>query len=247
MSVYPLYASEVEDVRRLGPEHARDAFEKKGINLSDPDRPAANLSRQKGSARKRVSGPKHASGSVRSVRQSWKAIETWYSKHVPEMFKGLKPGASEDDIEAYAKQLKVDLPRDYIESLKLHDGETDLGEWTYLSIEAALENWRRKQGLLRKQQPGASQRVKGRGDGKMQEVWWDPAWIPFAEDSGGNLLCLDLHPDIDGTVGQVLDIDMEDGPSLTEYDSFAEWLESFWHDLKANAYKIDRSGWLVPR
>ena len=41
-------------------------------------------------------------------------------------------------------------------------------------------------------------------DKGIQKQWWNSAWIPFADNGGGDYLCLDLAPMACGNPGQVI-------------------------------------------
>jgi cell wall assembly regulator SMI1 len=60
--------------------------------------------------------------------------------------------------------------------------------------------------------------------GPIRPVWWHRRWIPFGEDSAGNLCCLDLAPASGGTVGQIIDWDHECGPSRVLFPGFHQLL-----------------------
>lgn len=89
-------------------------------------------------------------------------------------------------------------------------------------------------------------------EGAVRRLACCPGWIPFADDGGGNLYCLDLAPGPTGTVGQVVQLSHE-GPdnvlvadSLTDFvrgtptrlDPYAEEPRQLWasvpgrHDLR---------------
>ena len=43
-------------------------------------------------------------------------------------------------------------------------------------------------------------------EGQVRPVFMHPMWIPFADDSGGNFLGIDLAPDVEGLPGQVINV-----------------------------------------
>jgi cell wall assembly regulator SMI1 len=78
----------------------------------------------------------------------------------------------------------------------------------------------------------------------IKKCWWNKKWIPFALDSGGNLKCIDLDPDINGTYGQIIDVEFQDaiGPSATKYNSFTEYINYQLELLELNKYDLDSDG-----
>jgi molybdopterin molybdotransferase len=53
--------------------------------------------------------------------------------------------------------------------------------------------------------------------------WWNPCWIPFTHDGGGNHLCLDLDPAAGGAGGQVITLWHDGGARALAGSSFGEW------------------------
>jgi cell wall assembly regulator SMI1 len=57
----------------------------------------------------------------------------------------------------------------------------------------------------------------------VRDDWWNPRWIPFTHDGGGNHLCLDLDPAEGGAVGQVISMWHDSGERAVQGHSFGEW------------------------
>jgi cell wall assembly regulator SMI1 len=71
---------------------------------------------------------------------------------------------------------------------------------------------------------GKIEHIDGDPSPLMQNVWWNKKWVPFAEDGGGNLLCIDLDPGEQGVSGQIIGFERGSGPYPTEFKSFGEFL-----------------------
>ncbi|HXV91932.1 MAG TPA: SMI1/KNR4 family protein, partial [Pseudonocardia sp.] len=69
--------------------------------------------------------------------------------------------------------------------------------------------------------------------------WWNPGWVPFAEDGGGNLYCVDLAPGERGVRGQVIRWEIHGGPCGPVAASFAEYLLGYRDDLTGGRYVYD--------
>lgn len=182
-------------------------------------------------------------GAVGSV---WQRLEAWYAERAPAAGEALNAGASREEVEALQEQLGVVLPADLAASLRRHDGAVTFHDsYRYLATDRILAVWSmmkalEEQGAFSTYEPKAS--VKG----IIQYTWWDTHWIPFAEDSQGNLICVDLKPGRAGKHGQVIYWERVEGPLSSPYGSFFEWLWRYQRALYRGAY-VARDGGIYER
>ncbi|HUE78396.1 MAG TPA: SMI1/KNR4 family protein [Sphingomicrobium sp.] len=177
------------------------------------------------------------------IKLIWQDIEKWLNKNAPDRASELMPGADDVEIAKVAKITGYSLPDDYAESLGVHDGEADLSDYTYLSIETAMDTWKR---LKKLEQEGAfaDRSIDDPKTKTIKPVWWHSAWFPFAKDSGGNLFCVDLEPGPQGTRGQVVRFERSMGPATTEWQSFTKWLCDYRDRLHDGTYAVDEDGFI---
>ncbi|HYO71462.1 MAG TPA: SMI1/KNR4 family protein [Archangium sp.] len=91
-------------------------------------------------------------------------------------------------------------------------------------MEQLLSGWKglgelRDEGVFAKAKPHELSR-------KQEEViWtsWHPGWVPFAQEGGGNLYCMDLEPGPEGTRGQVIGWELHGGPLRPRAASLEEF------------------------
>jgi cell wall assembly regulator SMI1 len=183
------------------------------------------------------------------VPESWKRIETWLKANASPIRKSLRPEAKAGALEELLGKLGLSLPADFIESVRLHDGQkpeaehglfpvTDdvlgpLPACRLLPIAEIAREWEQMKQL---QEAGnfagkTTEPAPGvRGD------WWNPGWVPIADNGGGDYFCIDLVPDKGGTAGQVIVFyhDMTDRPRLAP--SHAKWLEELADGLESGRY-----------
>lgn len=160
---------------------------------------------------------------------SWKRIEAWLGQHMSDSVDDLARGATAAQIAKVEKKLGITLPEEYRQSCVIHDGPSDdfdlipIGFGTYylLRLRDIADEWSlwsdlhdggEFEGNVAEPGPGVA------GD------WWNPGWIPFAANGGGDHLCLDLVPAPDGTVGQVIIVEHDSAARTVLASSFAAWL-----------------------
>jgi hypothetical protein len=98
------------------------------------------------------------------------------------------------------------------------------GEYVGLSPDSAAERWQSLKRLLASKAFIAKirKRTYESDSARVQQVHWTPDWIPFAEDGGGNLLCVDTKPGPLGTVNQVIQWEIRGGGAFVRADSVEE-------------------------
>jgi len=182
---------------------------------------------------------------------------------IKEIYKAIAPNvlkdkitekASQVAIEQFEKELGIKLPDYYKIFLMNNDFEISFNHnYECLSLTSVISTWNEMNDLLEKGvfDDGRIERhVKddiGNWDGdQIKKVWWNSYWIPFAEDSCSNMLCIDLDPGNNGTKHQLITLEIQDnlGPFLyKEYDSFLDYLEKNLGYLKNKQYTIDEDGY----
>lgn len=255
--VKPIYESEANIIEEIGDIEASHRFTIEGINWDNPKRTRADLTRRTimidSKEKKTVSNPKRkrkntvSESNVKSIIQSlWNDIESWYKENAQNILESLRDGASDQQINELETSVGTTLPNDYKESLKIHNGDIYFHDYNYLSLEGVFKKWSMMTEL---NQDGTFEgnQAEGAKRGLIQNVWWHSKWIPFAEDSGGNMLCIDMAPGINGIKGQIIKMEIQSGPSATGNKSFLDWLRHYKDDLYGGKYKVDDYGFIVEK
>lgn len=174
--------------------------------------------------------------SVQAVIDLWEKIESLLQEKRPEYLQVLNDGASKEQIAQLESLIGLKLPEEIRVSLQRHDGQKQdvISVWggqELLSCEGIAYNWQTNKELL--------DEGVGWNDGEVEEgvkqQWWSPQWIPWLNNGGGDLTCIDLDPAADGKVGQVIDVGHDSGERPLLYPSFVEFMADFVEDLKSGA------------
>ena len=82
--------------------------------------------------------------------------------------------------------------------------------------------------------------------GVLQQVYWNPAWMPFVVDGGGNMVCVDHDPGPKGAIGQLLFMESQDGqgPCPADLADVALYLAEQLRLLQAGKYTVDEEGFV---
>ncbi len=165
--------------------------------------------------------------------------------------------ATEQAIVQFEQQIGLTLPSDYREFLLSNDLRHSFdANYGCLELTEVVHCWQRMANQLAQGHfnDGRIEHHKTEGFGNwdggfIQEVWWHLHWIPFAEDSCGNMVCIDCAPGPNGHLYQLLNMEVQDGqgPFISDYPSFTAYLECHLHYLQQGRYVADEWGIEVDR
>jgi ankyrin repeat protein len=151
----------------------------------------------------------------------WKRIGAWYARNHPTYAENLERSrpATPAKVAALEEALETELPADFRAFLLRFGGGAPSGrgmsiaEYDVLHVEQILRRWKglgklREEGVFAEAVP----HELSEDQKQVAWTWWHPGWIPFAQDGGGNLYCVDLAPGPRGDRGQVIGWEMHGGP-----------------------------------
>jgi cell wall assembly regulator SMI1 len=175
------------------------------------------------------------------VTNLFEKLKSWLEENAPELLATLAKGASEQKIAALETTLGQKLPDDYREFLGLCNGQKKKSgfgfyEGKLLSIDDVTKNW---SVWVRARDDGRLEGWKGKPEKGIRKDFWNPAWIPFTRDDGGNNLCLDMDPAKSGTVGQVITMWHDTEDRSIRFSGFTAWLENILSGLESEEIVFD--------
>ncbi len=162
-----------------------------------------------------------------SIAEIWKAIadELLRKNQGKRLDYMLLPPALGTDIAIFESEIGTSLPTDYKASLYTYEG-TVFWVWlwdavTIPSISEVIHDW--KLNLKEANHPN-SRNAELLPYGPVRRCIFDSLWIPVANDNGIPI-CLDLNPLPEGSMGQMIYVDWEDGTVRVIAKSFTEFLK----------------------
>lgn len=167
------------------------------------------------------------------MKQYWKKLEAYIQANNPALLGDLNPPANDSEILELEERLGVTLPADYIECLKVHNGQKGNADGLFsglefLSTRRIQSEWTIWKNLLDSGDFDGDRSVPASG---IRADWWNPKWIPFTYNGGGDHLCLDLDPTSEGRTGQIIALWHDDNARQMESSSFAQWFSDFVDDF----------------
>lgn len=167
------------------------------------------------------------------IKQHWEKLEAYLKANNPVLLADLNPPAKDSEIRNLEAHLGVALPADFTECLKVHNGQKGDADWLFnglefLSTHRIQKEWDIWNNLLNGGDFDGDQSVPASG---VRADWWNPKWIPFTYNGGGDHLCLDLNPTSEGQVGQIIALWHDDDARQMESSSFTQWFSNFVNDL----------------
>lgn len=188
-----------------------------------------------------------SSPNIRTVLEETRKV---YLEIIPEFFTLNQyhefPVATLEEIQDFEQKIGVDLPQDFKDFLLYCNFQLQItGNFNTYEFELMRDRW---ESWAKSLANGVFERRltkpdSGDNSGMEQKIikqnWWNNKWIPFAEDSGGNLFCIDLDPAEHGTFGQIIQMEMSSGPFFEGSKSITEFCAKQLNFIKNNQYTVD--------
>ncbi len=176
------------------------------------------------------------------MKELWQDIIAWFKEHAVPCYKdmmSIKSGATEEQLHEIEVIVGRTLPDDFKDYLRLCNRKYRVAFFEYSSFDTVriLKNW---QWLKQRTENGDFDNARPYEElTGVQKVWWHPFWLPFAEDGGGNKICIDLDPPEGRGYGQVFYWEIHAGPCEPKAPSFLEFIEWYRDELLTGNYTYD--------
>jgi cell wall assembly regulator SMI1 len=190
--------------------------------------------------------------SMSSIAASWRTIEAVLWDNAHSVYRALRKPATDTAIARLARLVPAKLPRDFVQSLKVHDGlrnsyhdRVRLFDYNaLLPLSAIVSEYKMMCGLQAECEfPGNH---SGSDPGLRNDAHWRKGWVPIM-DADGDKLVLDLDPAPGGSLGQVFDWSNNGStPQRVLAPSFGAWLAGLAEELGKRRFRLNEFGgiWL---
>ncbi|NQY94313.1 MAG: SMI1/KNR4 family protein [Campylobacteraceae bacterium] len=166
------------------------------------------------------------------MNKEFDKFKQWLSLNYSDGLLDLNPPATDAEIEELTIALGVDLPKDFIDVLRIHNGQKGESAWLFdsqefLSTHRIIEEFNIWKNLLNSELQGKLSTA----DEGVKNDWYNLNWIPFTTDGCGNHYCFDLSPSPTGKKGQVITLWYESSEREIVSGSFTQWFEEYVKEL----------------
>lgn len=187
-----------------------------------------------------------------SVKFAWQRLENWCKQYLPELLYSLNPGTTIYELDDFEAAIGQRLPIDVRESYLIHNGQQEnhlymtglLFGVPILPLFEALREWQ-----YWRQIETDSDNDEMNGEytfsaphGAIQPNYTNPGWIPLTFDGCGNHIGIDLAPDRNGVVGQVIAFGYDENVKYVIANSWADFLNNVAFELEAGNFCINQEG-----
>lgn len=165
-------------------------------------------------------------------------LESWLAAHAPQIYTGLTPGTSEDDLHDLETLIGRKLPDDYHALYRRH------GDWgralrlTHLPLPEVQREWLLWESLAHEDFATTPEGHTSQPPGAVTPRYVNLGWIPFLTDHGGNSVGVDLAPGAAGQWGQVITFGRDEREKFVLADSLGDFLREYVARLEAGKVKV---------
>lgn len=165
----------------------------------------------------------------------WKTIERWDEDHrngIP--ISRLNSAARESDITDLTTKLGVQLPNEFLDSLRRHNGTADwtrsFNHGTLLSAMEILQELDETRAIFNDLREAEQKQFTGTtylslsSIGAVKPEFWSDKWIPF-HITDWSKTCFDFNPAEGGSIAQIIEVNWEGGEVKVIFQSYIEFLQ----------------------
>lgn len=184
------------------------------------------------------------------MKRNWDRLIFNYEKKYKGFSKNFNKGVSENELQQYEAQFGFKLPEDLRELYSICNGDNDkfiagsiLG-MKFLTIEKVYEQWKLQNNLLSSLSKSDVLNLNAQCTSidpkKIKCQCYNPLWIPIAEDHGGNYIGIDLDPDEQGEVGQIINFGRDENEKLVIANNMNEFVIQIADIIESDECKMEK-------
>ena len=168
------------------------------------------------------------------MKTKWDTIIEWMEENNEDVISTFKNGATTEDIAALENLIGKPLPESFKEFYAIHNGQDTGSVFNsaiiepdsegLMDIERITAEWKMFESVEKEYYTEVAAEDVEEG---VKPLFWNKLWVPIISDGIGNNYCLDLDPDTNGQVGQIIFRDHEGPVYHIVASSFEEWVDDY--------------------
>jgi cell wall assembly regulator SMI1 len=155
-------------------------------------------------------------------------LATWLEANAPEVASAQSPGASDEELATFEKELGTPLPPGLRALYRWHDGGRGslIGNRMLMSLADVAKTRQTMNKLV--------------DDGAFKTSnWYRKTWVPFLHNGAGDHVCWDPRGSFSGEPGQVLEFWYAEHERKVLAPSFDGWLTALVESMEAGVWRLD--------
>ncbi|MDP4183437.1 MAG: SMI1/KNR4 family protein [Bacillota bacterium] len=166
-----------------------------------------------------------------SIPELWEYILEIYDKQYSGYSSNLNPSAKNEDFADIEEKMGFALPDELKALYFCNNGDRENLEGSilglrFLPVAEMFLNWCDWLYILRDKEfmKACEANSESVPQGAIKKVYANRKWVPFCHDQEGNHIGIDLDPDSDGTVGQIINFGRDEDKKYVIANSFKEFM-----------------------
>lgn len=168
------------------------------------------------------------------LKKDWSRLVNNYERKYRGFTANFNEGISRNEWKRYKSQFGFELPENMKDLYSICNGDNDkfiagsiLG-MKFLPFDKVYSEWRIQKELFSSLSTANLQNLNKHctsvEPGKVKCHCFNTLWVPIANDSGGNYIGIDLDPDDNGMVGQIINFGRDENKKIVIANSLNEFV-----------------------
>lgn len=180
-----------------------------------------------------------------NIQLTWEKIISEYICNIDNYDKNLNPPATEEEVSFIESKMGLTLPLELKELYKCNNG--DSGKFIvgsilgleFLSLKSVLGQWNMWNHVIANWKESSMETGKNYPEGHIKCLYANKLWIPFAHDSSGNHIGIDLDPDVNGKIGQVINFGRDEDDKYVIANNLQEFLDYMYQIITSDDFELE--------
>lgn len=179
------------------------------------------------------------------MNHAWNYYKKALFERMPSLKATVNPAASEAEIQAAEAELGIAFPAELRELYLTNNGDNHeaangliLG-LEFLSLQEMCSTWRGWVDLANDPEHNNPEHFSSSPAGCIRRRYADTKWIPLCEDGGGNYIGIDMDPDVNGKIGQIINFGRDEHDKVVLADNLDAFFARLTRLTESNDFGIE--------
>jgi cell wall assembly regulator SMI1 len=157
-------------------------------------------------------------------------MDRWLAANRPDYYALLRPGATDDQIDAFEARCGLKLPASFRALYRWRNGQDPMSfaplqmNRSFSTLEEITETKALLDSMI--------------GHDFEDPGWWRRGWVPFLHNGGGSHMCVDVTAEDGGKPGQLVAFWKADEDRPVEFESLEAWLEDLVSSMEDGSLEL---------